>query len=451
MIKFKQSLTQNPTKTISLSFLMVLLLGAILLSLPICNQAEHISFLNHLFVATSATCVTGLTPVAIAHQYNVLGQIVIILMIQIGGLGFLTLLLIFFQLLKKRLSFSSRLLMAEAINQNNLDKVNEYVKYIIRYTFSIEALGAVCLLPVFLKDYPFLKAIYFSIFHSISAFCNAGFDLIGSNSIISYQYNPWFLFVIASLITLGGIGFLVAKELQEKFRKKHFIQSLSLHTKIVLVMSIGLILVGALLIYCMEFNNAGTIGKMPLIHQITNSLFQSVTYRTAGFASFDQGAMHQSSKLLACFIMVIGGSPAGTAGGIKTVTVAALFLAVRATLQGKSDIVCFNRRIAQEHITRALAIICISLMVIVGSSIVLCLIEPFDMIDLLFEVFSAFATVGLTCGITASLSVVGKMMIIILMFIGRIGPVAMMLTLMRKHQQNIQNEIKYPKGDIIVG
>lgn len=449
--KIKSFFTNNLTRTISLSFFMVIFIGSILLSLPIANKGAPIPYLDHLFVATSATCVTGLVPVVVAKQYNLFGQIVVLFMIQIGGLGFITLLMILFLFLKKRLSFSTRLLMAEAINQNNLEHINEFIRYIFKYTLTIEALGAASLFIVFIQDYPFLKAVYYSIFHAISAFCNAGFDILGSSSLMMYQNNPWVLFVISMLIIMGGIGFLVAKEIQECIKNKISFKKFSLHTKLVLIMTLSFIVVGAILVYFMERNNPNTIGNLPFIHQITNSFFQSITYRTAGFASFDQGALSESSKLVGCFIMIVGGSPAGTAGGIKTVTVATLFFTVLATLKGRKDVVVFSRTISLDKIISAICVICISLFIVVTSSVLLCMIEPFNMIDLLYEVFSAFATVGLTANITPHLSNVGKFIIMILMYIGRIGPVAMMLTLMRKRHQNIENEIKYPNGDILVG
>lgn len=454
----KQFLSHNPTRTISLSFFLVIVLGTFLLCLPISNQIQGTSLLNHLFVATSATCVTGLVPVVVAEQYTLFGQIIILMMIQIGGLGFITLLMIFFVILKKRLSFTSRILMSEAINKSNLDHLNEFVSYIIRYTFKVELLGAIGLFVVFIQDYSFPQALYYSVFHSISAFCNAGFDVLGSQSLMNYASNPWFLFVIGMLIIMGGIGFLVAKEIEERLsgyikshdRLKKWLHSFSLHTKLVISMSLSLIVVGAVLVFLMEKDNPQTLGNLSLFDQIVNSIFQSVTYRTAGFASFNQGGLTESSKLIACFIMLVGGSPAGTAGGMKTVTIATLFLAVRATLKGEKEAVAFSKTIRQEDIMRALCVICISLVVVVMSSIVLCMVEPFNMIDLLYEGFSAFATVGLTCGITPSLSLFGKVVIILLMFIGRIGPVAMMLTLMKK-SHHLKNEIKYPKGDILVG
>ena len=450
-LKFKSFITNNLTRTISLSFLMVILIGSLLLSLPLFNKGQSISFINHLFVATSATCVTGLVPVVVCEQYNIFGQLLILIMIQIGGLGFITLLMIFFLTLKKRLTFSTRLLMAEAINQNNLENIYDFIKYIVSYTFLVEAIGALCLFVVFIRDFPFLEAIYYSIFHSISAFCNAGFDVLGSSSLILYQQNIWLLFVVSILIIMGGIGFLVSKEIFEFIKLKKSPKKLSLHTKLVIIMTLSLIILGAILVYFMEYNNPETLGNLPFIHKITNSFFQSITYRTAGFAAVNQGALSESSKLVACFFMIIGGSPAGTAGGIKTVTVATLFLTVLTTLKGRKQVVVFSRAIALDKIISAICVICISLFIMITSSILLCMIEPFNMIDLLYEVFSAFATVGLTANLTPYLSDIGKVIIMVLMYIGRIGPVAMMLTLMNKRQQNIENEIKYPKGDILVG
>lgn len=459
MNKLKNYLLYNPTKTISLSFVMVIAIGTILLSLPISNQLKSTSFVNHLFVATSATCVTGLTPITIAHQYTLFGQIVILLMIQIGGLGFITLLMLLYLFLKRKLSFSTRLLMAEAINQNSLESTDNFIRYIFKYTFTIEFIGAILLFLVFSQDYSLSKAIYYSLFHSISAFCNAGFDLLGDSSLTVYSQNPYFLFTISALIILGGIGFIVSKEIIEKVQsyfieKKNFklsVKTLSLHTKIVLIMTIGLIIFGTIMIYLMECRNMNTIGEMSFLHQLSNSFFLSVSYRTAGFSTFDQAMLLDHTKLLGCLIMLIGGSPAGTAGGIKTLTIAVLFLRVKATLKGKEKVTAFSRTIDKDDVNRAISVICISLMIVLSSSILLCMVESFEMINILYETFSAFATVGLSCSLTGQLSMIGKLIIIVLMYIGRIGPITMMLTLMKKSILNVENEINYPKGNIIIG
>lgn len=457
--KIKEFLLHNPTRTIALSFVMVILIGTFLLCLPISNKASQTTLLNHFFVATSATCVTGLVPVCVAEQYTLFGQIVIIVMIQIGGLGFLTLLMLFFVLMKKRLSFSSRLLMSEAINKNSLNHITDYLRYIIKYTFIVESIGAIVLFFVFIQNYSFLEAIYYSIFHSVSAFCNAGFDVLGNSSLISYQDNPIVLVTIASLISLGGIGFLVAEEIQQKVKNyknshdsfKKWILSFSLHTKIVLVMSLSLIVIGTILVYIFEKDNPQTMAHLSPVHQLINSFFQSVTYRTAGFAAINQAGMLEISKLIGCVLMFIGGSPAGTAGGIKTMTAAVLYLAVRSTLKGDRQVVAFSRRINEEMVFRAITVICISLVIVVSSTLLLCISETFSLVDILYETFSAYATVGLTSNVTPFLSSFGKIVIIILMYIGRIGPVTMMISLMKKSHQYGKNEIKYPDGDIIVG
>ena len=459
MNKLKNYFLYNPTKTISYSFIVVIMIGTLLLSLPISNQVKGMNLINHLFVATSATCVTGLTPVVILDQYTLFGQLVILCMIQIGGLGFITFLMLMYLFLKKKLSFSTRLLMAESINQSSLDSIDYFIHYIFKYTFNVESLGAMCLFCHFIQKYSFMKALYYSVFHSISAFCNAGFDLIGDSSLSVYSQNPYVLFIIGLLIILGGIGFIVSKEILDKVKQlcskekplKYLLKTLSLHTKIVLVMTIGLIFIGGILIYFMEYNNPKTIGNMPFIHQLTNSLFLSVSYRTAGFATFNQANLLDHTKLFGCLIMLIGGSPAGTAGGIKTLTVAVLFLSVRATLKGNKNVFAFSRSISREDVDRAISVICISIVVIISSSIVLAMIEPHNLIDIFYEVFSAFATVGLSANLTGQLTFFGKIIIILLMYIGRIGPVTMMLTLMKKSILNIGNEINYPQGKIIVG
>lgn len=433
----------------------MILLGSILLSLPLANRGETTSYLNHLFVATSASCVTGLVPFPVANQYTLFGQIVIILLIQVGGLGFLTFLMLLFVFAKKRVSFSSRLLIQEALNKTNLDHLPEFIAKIFKYTLFCEGIGAFFLSLVFIPKYGFSQGLYYSIFHAISAFCNAGFDVLGTSSLEIFANNSIVLLTICALIIMGGIGFVVAFEFQEKLKTKkslkHFWRSLSLHTKLVLVLTAILLISGMLLVYIFERNNPETIGNMSFSNQMLNAFFQSTTYRTAGFASFNQGAMKEQSKLIACLIMFIGGSPAGTAGGIKTVTLGVIYLSVRAVVKGRKQIVAFSRKINDDYVRRALAVVFISVTIVIGASFLLCVIEPYGMIDIFFECFSAFATVGLTANLTPLLSNISKMILIILMFIGRIGPITMVLSFVRRTRNNLENEIGYAEGELLIG
>lgn len=459
MIRLKEMFLKYPTRTITFSFFCVILIGSLLLSLPIANQTGSVEYLDHLFVAVSATCVTGLVPFTVANQYTLFGQIVIILMIQIGGLGFLTFLMLFFVIAKKRLSFSGRLLIQEALNKKNLDNVGRFILRIIRYTFFCEGLGAILLTIAFLPEFGLFKAIYYGLFHAVSAFCNAGFDVLGNSSLIAYQDSWLVLLTISFLIIAGGIGFVVALEIKDRFQSyltshdsfHKFCHSFSLQMKLVVGITFLLLLSGTCFVYFFEGDNPATLGEMPFGQKILNAFFQSVTYRTAGFASFDQAAMQEVSKLLACFYMFIGGSPAGTAGGIKTITLGILLLCVRSVVYGKKAVTAFGRSIRDELVRQAMAVICISISIVASAILLLCVLEPYPMIDLFFEAFSAFATVGLTANLTPYLSTLGKIVIMVLMFIGRIGPVTMVLVFLKRRQQNRDNEIGYPYEDLLVG
>ena len=452
----------RPTRQIAISFLAVILIGSVLLMLPICNNTTPTAYLNNLFIATSAPCVTGLVPVVTSEQFNILGQIVIIILIQIGGLGFLTFLNLLLIMVKKKISLTNKLVLQEALNQPSLNDLPKFVKNVIKYTFIVEGLGAIILAFVFIPDFGIVKGIYYSIFHSISAFCNAGFDVLGANSLIGYQNNLIINLVIPGLIIMGGLGFVVwfdvahciKKEYgkRSKFSKKHLFKSFSLHTKLVIIATVVLLLAGAVLFYLCEFNNIKTIGGLPLFDQIQISFFQSATLRTAGFASVDMASLHPSTKLMMCVLMFIGGSPAGTAGGIKTVTFAIGVLEVYNIYHGRKEVTAFSRRIPKRLIVRSFAIISMALAIVFLSIFALSITEQAPFIDICFEVVSAGATVGLSASLTPYLSVFGKIVIIMLMYIGRIGPITMMISFARKsYMQASKKEVRYPDGNILLG
>ena len=452
----------SPTRQIALSFLGVIFLGSLLLSLPISNNGEATTYLNNLFIATSSTCVTGLVPVVPAEQYNLFGQIVIIALIQIGGLGFLTFLNLLLIKIKKKISLTNKMVLQEALNQPSLNDIPSMIKNVIKYTFIIEGIGAIILLFVFIPDFGVIKGIYFGIFHSISAFCNAGFDVIGSNSLIPYQTNLIINITIPALIILGGLGFIVWFDVANKFKrefhrptrfdKRHFLGSLSLHSKIVIIMTTLLLLMGMIFFLICEFGNPDTIKGMSFFDQLQIAWFQSATLRTAGFASVDMFSLHTATKLMMCALMFIGGSPAGTAGGIKTVTFAVACLMVYNIYQGRKEVTVFRRRIKKRLIIRSFAIISIAFAVAFTAILILSITENKPFIDLMFEVFSAFATVGLSASVTPTLSVAGKIVIITLMYIGRIGPITMLISFARKsYMQKSNKEIGYPDEDVLLG
>lgn len=451
----------SPTRRIAFSFLMVILIGSFLLSLPICNQGQSMSYLNHLFISTSATCVTGLVPIVVSEQYSIYGQIVILLLIQIGGLGFLTLFNMFLVFLKKKLSYTNKIIMQESLNQSSMLHIEVYLRRVVKYTVFFEIIGAICLSFVFIPEFGLLKGIYFSIFHAISAFCNAGFDVLGSQSLIGYQSHLWMNLVIAGLIIAGGLGFVVWVDLRLSWRRyqenfkvfqwKRFLRSLSLHTKIVLITTFFLIVSGMIGILILEYHNPLTLGHLSWYEKILVSFFQSVTTRTAGFATVDMASLYDATKLLMSAFMFIGGSPAGTAGGIKTVTFAITILYVHSLARGEDSVKIMKRSIGEQIVKRSLTIAIVSFFIALAGLMVLSISENMNFIDIVFEVFSAFATVGLTAGVTPLLSSIGKIVIIVLMYIGRIGPITMVLIFVKKHNQMKGKDIAYPEANVLIG
>ncbi len=445
----------SPTRLIALSFVVIIIIGSLLLSLPIANQQPG-EYINHLFVATSATCVTGLAPYAISEQYTFFGQAVILVLIQIGGLGFLTILMFLLLMGRQRLSLENRMMIQETYNIKTMQHIPKFLKKIFQYTFFFEGSGAILLTLYFSTKYSFKKALGYGVFHSISAFCNAGFDILGDSSLIAYNDNVFVNVVIALLIMAGGLGFIVHMDLQEKIKqgyKKNYsfrkiLNTLSLQTKIVLIMTIGLLLLGMITFFFLEYNNSLAGYSEPVKWLI--SFFQSVTLRTAGFSTISYANLKDATKLVMCIFMFIGGSPAGTAGGVKTVTIALLIAALKSNIQGENDIHIFKRSISFSDVKIALGILLISLSIAFCGLIALSIFENMAFIDLMFETFSAFGTVGITAGITSLLSNVGKIMIIVLMYIGRIGPLTMVLVFTRQ-RHNGMVELHYPKEDIVIG
>lgn len=451
----KNKMHISPTRRIAFSFFMVIIIGALLLSLPVCHTSD-IPFIDHLFTATSATCVTGLVSVVVAEEYTLLGQMIIILMIQIGGLGFLTLMSMFLVKFKKRLSYTNKIVMQEALNQNSLKDIEIFIQRVIKYTFFFESIGALLLVFEFVPDYG-LKGLYYAVFHSISAFCNAGFDVLGSSSLIAYQDNLLVNLTISFLIIAGGLGFVVWIELKDKIiavfkrkiRFKKMLSSLSVHSKIVISMTCLLLISGTVLFFCLEYNN--TLSGLSLPVKLLISFFQSVTLRTAGFASVNMVMLKDATKLFMCIYMFIGGSPAGTAGGIKTVTFAMILLSCYSLIEGNDHISVFKRKISQVIVKRALMISFISLSMTLVALMILSVSENQSFINLMFEVYSAFATVGLTAAVTPLLTNVGKLVVIFLMYIGRIGPITMLLIFVKRYNQLNGKEIEYPHGDVLIG
>lgn len=453
MIRKKKS-TLSTTQIILLSFLITILLGSFLLALPISSSSgQAVPYVDALFTATTATCVTGLVTVPTASTWSIFGQAVILALIQIGGLGVITILSALMILLHKRMSIGDRLLLQDAFNLNSLSGIVRFVKKVIFGTFLVEGIGALLYMTVFIPEFG-VKGIWVSVFTSISAFCNAGIDIIGESSLCNYVINPLINVTTSLLIILGGIGYIVwwdvVRVAKKATMKKHGIfKNLTLHSKITIVTTLILIFGGGVLIFLFEYDNPLTIGNMTLFDKIQVSLFQSVTTRTAGFATVQQQDLTNASSILCLLLMFIGGSPVGTAGGIKTVTLAVLVISAMATIQNKNEVTIFDRNISRQAINKAVAVTAMSFAIMFAATLLLSAVTSADALDILFETVSATATVGLTRDLTPYLNTAGKAVIISTMYLGRVGPISLALAL--NSDKKNQNIIKNPTEDISVG
>ncbi|RDY25607.1 Trk family potassium uptake protein [Romboutsia weinsteinii] len=443
----------QPTQIMVMGFALVILIGGFLLNLPIATQSgESIGFLDALFTSTSAVCVTGLIVVDTSTYWSFFGQLIIITLIQIGGLGFMTIATLFALITKKKIKLRERLLIQESLNQMDLSGLVKLTRYVIMITFIIEGVGILLLSTVFIPQFGLEKGIWYSIFHGISAFCNAGFDLMGVvsgpfSSLMSYVNNFTVTMTISSLIILGGIGFPVMLDII-KYRKT---RKLNLHSKMVLFTTAMLIGIGMVFILIVDYNNPNTLGPLNLGGKLLASFFQSVTARTAGFNTVDLALLHEGSIFVMIILMFIGASPASTGGGIKVTTLATLILTVRGFIFGKSDIEVYERRIGQSTVRKSLGIFFIGISMVVIGTLLISVTDPkFTLVEAGFEVVSAFATVGLSIGGTPSLSTIGKILIMIFMFMGRVGSLTIFMALLSKGPKNNQ-PIRYPEGRIIVG
>jgi trk system potassium uptake protein TrkH len=437
-----------------LSFIAIVLIGAGLLSLPISSiDGQPTPFVDALFTATTSSCVTGLVVVPTVSSWSTFGQIVILVLIQIGGLGLITAIAAIAVMLQKRIGLASNLLLQDSLNLNSAHGIADFVKKVVFGTFLIEGIGALLYMPVFISDFG-LSGIWISVFTSISAFCNAGIDIIAENSLCNYATNIWVNFVTSLLIILGGLGFIVWLDVlrilkSKKSKRRLGFKDLTLHSKIVLITTIVLIVVGAVLILAFEFNNPNTIGNYSLFDKIQIATFQSITTRTAGFATIPQENLLNSSALVCLVLMFIGGSPVGTAGGVKTVTAVVFLASAFATIRNNDDVNLFNRRIAKDAVRKSIAVICVSFLTMMLSTLLLSLTIDADMIDIFYETVSATATVGLTRNLTPMLNFAGKLIITATMYLGRVGPISLAIAFnLKKEKQNI---IRNPQEDINVG
>lgn len=450
----KKRFTFSTVQVIMLSFLVTILVGSVLLALPVSSaDGEAVSYIDALFTATTATCVTGLVTLPTVTTWSVFGQVVILLLIQIGGLGVITIASGIMIALNKKISIGNRLLIQDSFNLNTLSGLIRFVKKVIAGTFIVEGMGALLYMTVFIPQFG-LKGIWISVFTSISAFCNAGIDIISENSLCDYATNPVINAVTCALIVLGGIGYIVWWDLARVFKRaKKFsikeLKNLTLHSKIALLTTGILIFAGALAVFAFEYNNPATMKNYSLFEKIQASFFQSITTRTAGFATIPQQDLSNGTAIFSLLLMFIGGSPVGTAGGIKTVTFAVLLVSAACTIRNKGEVSLFNRTILPHAISKAAAVMCMSFIIMFTSTLLLSAVTDAAALDIVYETVSATATVGLTRNLTPLLNTWGKLIITATMYLGRVGPISLAIAFkIKKEKPDI---IKNPTEDISVG
>lgn len=441
----------NPARIVVVSFGIIILVGTLLLMLPISSRnGMPTDPITCLFTATSASCVTGLVLVDTWAHWTLFGQVVILAMIQLGGLGFMTVITSVSFALRRRIGLSERLIMVSTLNLNDMDGVVRVVRHTLMGTLIIEGAGAVILTLCFLPEFGLAGGLWRGIFHAVSAFCNAGFDLLGSKgeftSLISYNGNPVVLLTILCLIVIGGLGFFVWEDLIRNWRTP---RRLSLYSKLVILMTGALILGGAVFFLGVEWDNPNTLGSMSWWKKILNSLFQSVTLRTAGFDSIGQGGLRDSSLAMSCILMLIGGSSGSTAGGLKTSTVGILLLTMRAGLAGREEVTLRRRTISQRRVMTALTLTLIVVVLFLGIAMTISLTDDIHFLSAAFEAASALATVGVTVGITPTLTPFSHVILIIAMFLGRVGIMSFSVAFLARGRNAAK--IRYLVVDIMIG
>ncbi|MGN1196788.1 MAG: TrkH family potassium uptake protein [Acetatifactor sp.] len=438
------------TRMIMLGFLIGIAAGTLLLCLPFSTRkGVDIDFIDALFVSVSSICVTGLSTINIGQTFSMFGQVVLLILIQIGGLGVVTFTTLILIATGKRLNLDDRILLQNAYNSESLTGLLKLTIRIVKITLLLEGIGAILYATVFLPQYH-LKGIWYSIFHAVSAFCNAGIDLLGGNSFCMYRDNPMINMTTMALIVVSGLGFPVYWELARYFgclRKRNRVHKLNLQAKIVLSATAFFILGGALVTMLFEWNNPDTLGTLPTSGKVMSSFFQSITLRTAGFATIDQSFFRESSCTLYLVLMLIGGSPVGTAGGIKTVTVVVLFASMIANIKGNKSVTLFRQKISDDYVRRCTAIATFSISVLFLLTTCLFFVQECDFLDAFYEMTSAIGTVGLSRGLTGQLTQAGKIILCIAMYLGRIGPITLAFAF---HYKN-NSEIDYAENKIIIG
>ncbi len=436
-------------KLLPLGFLVLILIGGCILSLPAASSTGvSIGFLNAMFTSTSAVCVTGLSVIEVGTALSLFGQIVLLILLQIGGLGFVAVMTIIPVMLGKRLTLNQRMLIREAMNENNLGGMVQLIIWAIKMTLACELVGAVLLSFRFIADFGLLKGIYYSVFHSVSAFCNAGFDLLGEgNSISRYVADPLVSLTLCALIIAGGIGFGVINDViaSRNFKK------LKLHSKLVLSVSGMLFAAGTIIVLITEWNNPETLGTLGFWAKLQAAFFQSVTFRTAGFYTVSQQALEPATKLAGTTLMFIGAGPASTGGGMKVTTVTILVLLTMSIIRGKRDVTAFGRRIGEDIVRRSMSIVLTGLAALITATFLISTMHPeLALIDVMYECVSAVCTVGLTSAGTVNYCLAAKLIIMLLMFMGRTGPMSLALAVAMK-QQNTSASMRLPEEHVTVG
>ena len=442
--------TMRPGRLIVLVFLFIILLGAGLLCLPAASRSgEPTPFLTSLFTATSATCVTGLIRVDTGTHWAMFGQVVILLLIQIGGLGFMTIACLFFFALRRKIGLRERMVLAQALGSDSYSGIVSLVRNILRGTAAVEGAGALILFFRFLPEFGFGKALWYGVFHSISAFCNAGFDVLADTdaggSLCRYATDPVVNFTIMALIIIGGLGFAVWGDIRHNRR----FSRMSVYTRLVILITTVLIFGGAGIFAALEWNNPGTLGGLTPSQKLMAALFQSVTLRTAGFASFNQDALTEASKLLSNILMFVGGSSGSTAGGVKTVTMGLVVLSAVSTMRGRRQVTVFRRSISQQDISNAVSVALLVLGLSLFGAAVLTVCDRCSFLNAIYETTSALCTVGLTTGITGTLCAASKLILIVFMFFGRVGIMTIGVGFMMGDRA--RERVQYAETKVMIG
>ena len=440
----------SPTKIIAIAFGIIILLGTVLLMLPVSSRnGVSCGFRPALFTATSATCVTGLVLYDTFTQWSGFGQTVIISLIEIGGLGFMSAASLVVFMLRKKVGLKQRLVMAQALSLTDMEGIVQLQKVVLFGSLGVQAVGALILMLRFAPDYGFATALKWGVFHSISAFCNAGFDILGcitpGASLMEFQTDPVVILTLSVLVIVGGLGFLVWQEVVRVRKFRNF----SVYTKLVLVTSLVLLGLGTILFCLIEWNNPGTLGQMSIGDKLLNGFFQSVTVRTAGFAAVDQAKLTDAGKAVSMLFMLVGGSSGSTAGGAKTVTMVVLVLFLVARARGRESVSVFKRTIPNSQVMDAMTIVSIVVGLAMFGAIFICVTSPVSFVDAAFEAVSALATVGITAGATTSLSVPAQILMIVYMYFGRVGVLTISLGFLMGNRA--EERFRYAQTNLLIG